>query len=394
MGCAAIGAIVLAAACAGHNGPPGSAPRSQLEIYDDDPNVERHRALLGVIGASPHNYFRFIATEFADATCAQFAEGAPLVKLHGDAHIEQYAVTDQGRGLTDFDVSAVGPPEIDLVRLAVSVDLALRAKGWTKQRRVLLDSFFRGYRSALKNPEIEVAEPVLASRLRAGFRRTRPQFISEATAMLTPLPSELERSFLGAFRRYASERIEHAKNLEPQNFVVKRTGSFQAGIGSSLTEKYLAVVDGPSNSDEDDVVLEVKHIQDLARVSCIRGGKDPTRVLEAFKYLGHFQSPYLGLFVMDGERFWVQEWLPNYEELSIEKTLRSSGELGEVLYDVGVQLGQGHPHAAVTSAAQAKLRGKTLAHLDANERKIRRASRGLAKKSVQAWRRFVKGATR
>ena len=40
----------------------------------------------------------------------------PTVTLHGDPHLEQYAVTDAGRGLTDFDDASKGPAILDLVR--------------------------------------------------------------------------------------------------------------------------------------------------------------------------------------------------------------------------------------------------------------------------------------
>ena len=39
--------------------------------------------------------------------------GVPLFNLHGDAHLEQYAITDLGRGLTDFDDSSRGPAIVE-----------------------------------------------------------------------------------------------------------------------------------------------------------------------------------------------------------------------------------------------------------------------------------------
>lgn len=43
-----------------------------------------------------------------------------------------------------------------------------------------------------------------------------------------------------------------------------------------------------------------------------------------------------------GEMFWTHAWVANYRELSVAKSFRSSEELAEVGYDVGVQLGLGH----------------------------------------------------
>src|SRR3990172_1284671 len=67
--------------------------------------------LLERIKGSPHGYFRFINIEFSKEICRRFQNrlpGTPSFNLHGDAHIEQYAITDLGRGLTDFDDSSTG----------------------------------------------------------------------------------------------------------------------------------------------------------------------------------------------------------------------------------------------------------------------------------------------
>jgi Ser/Thr protein kinase RdoA (MazF antagonist) len=42
------------------------------------------------------------------------------VNLHGDAHLEQFAVTDASFGLIDFDDAVGGPAVIDLLRFGVS----------------------------------------------------------------------------------------------------------------------------------------------------------------------------------------------------------------------------------------------------------------------------------
>ena len=74
------------------------------------------------------------------------------MRLHGDAHVEQYAVTDDSRGLDDFDDSALGPAVVDIVRFLGSLDLVARQKGWLDQRDAFVDAFFRGYERALQSP--------------------------------------------------------------------------------------------------------------------------------------------------------------------------------------------------------------------------------------------------
>src|SRR5262245_47405196 len=58
--------------------------------------------LLARVKATPLNYFRFVNKPWIEAICRRFAEDVPLVpkvELHGDPHVEQFAVTDDAYGL-------------------------------------------------------------------------------------------------------------------------------------------------------------------------------------------------------------------------------------------------------------------------------------------------------
>ena len=66
---------------------------------------------------------------FAARTCYEFRDvrwQLPSVAVHGDAHPEQFVVTDASFGLADFDRAGFGPAIVDLVRYAASVHLACR----------------------------------------------------------------------------------------------------------------------------------------------------------------------------------------------------------------------------------------------------------------------------
>jgi len=65
---------------------------------------------------TPHDYFRFITACLAAEICRVFADVVdqlPEVNLHCDAHVEQYTVTNLGRGLSDFDDCTRGKAVID-----------------------------------------------------------------------------------------------------------------------------------------------------------------------------------------------------------------------------------------------------------------------------------------
>src|SRR5262245_31311984 len=104
------------------------------------------------IHESPYAFFRLANRAWASRVCNDFAgdlKSLDPVRLHGDAHVEQYAVTDTSYGLDDFDDTAVGPAVIDLVRFLGSLRLAARERGWTRQFDRFATVFLRGYQRGL-----------------------------------------------------------------------------------------------------------------------------------------------------------------------------------------------------------------------------------------------------
>jgi len=86
-------------AAAGRPGRPGRADGLAVDPADprlaERPDADRQARL------EPHAYFRFVNAGFAAAPAPRsrtLRGSLPDVSLHGDAHVEQYAVTSLGRG--------------------------------------------------------------------------------------------------------------------------------------------------------------------------------------------------------------------------------------------------------------------------------------------------------
>src|SRR4051794_56739 len=134
--------------------------------------------LLERLRADPFTYFRFINRVWTERVCQMFADvHPPMVRLHGDAHVEQFALTKDAWGLDDFDDSARGPAFIDIVRFLGSIDLATRERGWTRARDSLWDRFLEGYRTGLSNPDYRPPEPAIVHRLRQQAPMARAAFL-------------------------------------------------------------------------------------------------------------------------------------------------------------------------------------------------------------------------
>ena len=382
--------ILLAMAVAGGALLAGDAPAvdpAPLGIPQDAPELTRNPALRGRLAASPHAYFRGIGPRFMTLLCERFGErlaAMPAVTLHGDAHLEQYAVTDHGRGLTDFDDSTTGSALIDLARFATSIQLAVRERGFSGAESMIA-TFLRGYARGLDDPRSVAPEPTIARELRRSFDRDRLACLARAESLMTPFPPD--KTPEPATLQRVSALLAAAAGRPASFFHVKKLGTLGIGIGSAADERYLLRIEGPSPKDKDDVILELKEVRRLPELSCLRGELGPTRILVAQATLAYEPFSYVGILIDEGQlghHFWFHAWPDNYTELRVG-SVPSSQALQEVVYDVGVQLGRGHARQKRSDDSRRvrkALKG-VLPTLD-----LVALSAALADATEAAWRRF------
>jgi hypothetical protein len=309
----------------------------------------------------------------------------PDVNLHGDAHVEQYAVTSLGRGLTDFDDSARGPNVIDLVRFGVSLELAVREKGWGGARA--FDDFLRGYRDGLTNPSVERPPRRTVRRARAAFafdhglalRRTEDLMDSDPVP-----PSELE----GDFQSYVTGMRTRTPALPASFFRIKKAGRLKIGIGSALDERYLLRIEGWTEAEDDDQILEAKLVRALSDTGCVHTDAGPARVSLGMSTIARASFPFSGLFARGDRSLWIHGWTDDYVELSIESSFPEPRDLRQVAYDVGTQLGRAHPKEGPGKASPRGFRTSLLESTRTNEWRIRSAIEELTEATVEAWRAF------
>jgi len=376
-------ALLLAAAA--RTAPDG------LSVDPRDPRFVGRFDLVNRISASPHGYFRFVNSAFAAETCRLFAdvvERMPEVNLHGDAHIEQYTVTNLGRGLSDFDDCTRGKAVIDLVRLGTSVLIAAREKGWSRDEKRFVDQFLRGYRDALKGDRLHMATPELATRAREAFRWDHARSLRQARELIdqAPLPND---AFADGVARF-SELVAFGRDLGPDHFKVKRVGALMMGVGSALDEKYLILFEGPSPAAEDDMIVEAKQIRDLAGNPCVRTDVGASRVLDGQRLISYEPFAYAAVVPHGGKYFWMHDWTDDYQEASITTQIRSPKDLRQIAYDMGVQMGRAHPKLPDGSQSKERRR-EVLRSFESIEGRMRMAMRELAGATDAAWREFKRG---
>ncbi|HSR52234.1 MAG TPA: DUF2252 family protein [Acidobacteriota bacterium] len=368
-----------------------AAQDSPLLVDPASYDFSRNPALLERIQSGPHGYFRFVNIPFGRFVCEHYEGlmvGLPPVNLHGDAHVEQYAVTDLGRGLTDFDDSAKGPGLIDLLRFGVSLDLAARAHGWEKRSDSFFDAFLDGYRKGLNDPQADAPEPGFVERMRAGFSIDREGYLREVGEMMDPLGESTEVVLRSSIEPYAETMLREDPSKRKEYFDVTKAGRLRMGIGSALDVKYLVRFAGPSDDPLDDIIVELKEVRNLTGIPCIQAAKnDPFRILVSQARIAYRPFDLLGYAQMGRTTLWAHRWVDNYREADIEETFKDPRDLKQLAYDVGVQLGLGHPKM-IAAPFDEQVRRTMLEFLDRRRTAIRSARREVSGYVVQAWKQF------
>lgn len=380
------------------SGTPLSEGAAQLFVHPDSFAFASNPELLQRIRESPHGYFRFINIPFSRAVCHRFehlSDEGPLgssrfpFNLHGDAHVEQYAITDLGRGLTDFDDSSEGPAWIDGVRFSVSLRLAALVNGWDDRADDIVAEFGRGYWDVITDSTLSAPVPAVVARYQATFKYDSLAYLAWVDSIMQPLPEAERSALIASLEPYSELMLATSADLPADFFRPVQVGALQLGVGSALDTKYLVRLIGATPDPEDDVIVELKRVRSLAGIPCIQADDDdPFRVLQGGARIAYQPFRFLGFVEHGGEMFWTHAWVANYEELKVGESFRSPEELAEVAYDVGVQLGLGHLRD-VGGAFQQMVRVSVQERGREIEAELFEESRKLTDEVVEAWEAFV-----
>jgi hypothetical protein len=312
--------------------------------------------LIERLRADPYDYFRFVNRSWIARVCDDFSsdlEGLPVVRLHGDAHVEQFALTQDAWGIDDFDDSARGPAIVDIVRFLGSIDLVARRRSWEKDRDKLFDRFVEGYTRGLAEPHYLPPPPDIVGRLRAQAPATRAALLAWGESKMQPLEDTAMKAVVAGIEAVARVVLRERPDLTPEYFRVVRAGSVKSGVGSAVLPKILVRVRGPSDDPADDELLESKKIGDLSGLSCLKTpAVQPTlRIIDGSKQLGRLKHNIMAagpeLIIPEvmarGERlqdWWIRSLDPSYRQVRLTE-LQSVRDLAAISYDSGVQLGAG-----------------------------------------------------
>jgi hypothetical protein len=350
------------------------------------------RPFAGAVAAAPPGLMeRLRADPFTYFRCEVFADvpHPTIVRLHGDAHVEQFALTNDAWGLDDFDDSSRGPAFVDIVRFLGSIDLATRQRNWTSERDALWTRFFEGYRRGLRDPDYRPAEPELVRELRKHAPASRASHLAWGVAQMQPMDEERLKAVAQAMEFLDGLLRRERPELAPRYLAVVRAGWLHLGVGSAAARKVLIRVEGPTADPEDDVLLEAKEVTNLENLSRFDDSATPqaVRVISGALQLGRLKHDILAvgptmLIPTAADRgehwldWWVSSWEPSYREVHLSD-LRSSQDLGDIAFDAGVQLG---------SAKVVSVRHEALSAVEQLEGRLRKETGRIVEELLAGWR--------
>jgi hypothetical protein len=383
-----VAALALAAAGEASARPPVPFQADAARLAAAPPELRRR------LQEDPFVYFRYLNTSWAAAVCEAFRDelpGLPTAVLHGDAHLEQYAMPATDHGLDDFDDAGRGPAVIDLARFLGSLELTLRQRGWLAELDRVFDGFFEAYRHALADPSYLPPEPAVVRRLRAGHSRSREQLLAWGDSLMEESTEREHADAVRSLRLVDGFVRELRPELPAGYFELKRWGWLHMGVGSLLARKALLRVEGPSPAAGDDELIEAKQVSSLAGVACVQVplSGEVFRVIEAAEQIGRIRHTVLVVAPRREDQraglrdWWIRSWDESYVELATAD-LATPDELAEVARDVGAQLGSaGLRHSM--PALEAQLRQVELRAVRRLEPRIRATSRRLVTELLASW---------
>jgi hypothetical protein len=158
-------------------------------------------------------------------------------------------------------------------------------------------------------------------------------------------------------------------------------------------------VRGASSDPADDVLLEAKAVRSLAGLSCLDFPltRPAFRIISGSHQVGRLKYDILAAgpevavpeMAIQGEHlrnWWIHSWEPSYREIAIPE-LRTIGDLFDIVYDSGTQLGAGTVHR-VDGSIDPSIQRETLASLSLLEPRLRRTARTLVEELLRGWHSF------
>lgn len=303
---------------------------------------------MNKMAVSPFMFFRGTAhlyhKDMRTVSSAFLTSGTSLVWLDGDMHLQNFGAGLNSAGnavfdTNDFDEGAWGPFNLDVYRLATSIQLAAKEMGVSSaDRDSLVRTFAESYSKKMtdfKGSDEELSYGLSSSNTSGVVQdtvnkvagNTRSSFLGkyttsasprrfQTTAELIAVSSSTSSAIATAMSSYIASIPASKLPASANYFNIKdirlKLGS---GTGSLGRYRYWILVEGASSSNSDDVILEMKEsvasAVDLSNQNTMPASVYNShfgyRVVRSLKAQTSYADPLAGYASMSGKAFFLRE---------------------------------------------------------------------------------------
>ena len=337
--------------------PPVLLPKEERRQYLRETLREDHRyrvhnqpegaqAKFDKLKSSPFVFFRGTALLYY-RDYAGTDSHLPIVFTVGDVHPENFGVMPNENnapffGIDDFDEAYFAPFSWDFKRGAVGFYIAAKENGFKKSKRLkIVRKFIEGYLGGLEEFAHDDRErsheyrldnsPPMIKALLEDSQTRRELFLKKYVDIEKGrfVPSEKIVPYTSHIGEFQEAMEEYRKSLEVNEDT--RAGHFEvkdvaikkdSGTASLGLERYWVLIDGPSEDNSDDLILELKHTRTSALVGLSPETSEnegrANRVVDSHRIHLVGGDPYYGTTTLRGESFLVRERSPYKNDIDVD----------------------------------------------------------------------------
>ncbi|KAH9259716.1 hypothetical protein BASA81_002138 [Batrachochytrium salamandrivorans] len=335
--------------------------------------------------------------------------------LSGDCHLENFGSFTNSAGtalydLNDFDASVIADYQLDVWRVAIAMHINMHqyAVGTPEEKVARVDMLLDQYLTSILtfasgNDEVTslmtvgpAGKSYLTKSITDAAALTTAALLTKYTTIdidnkrvfqnitvnadLGPASQSDKDAIIASMPAYGAS-LSGPIAYSTSYFAVKDIAvRLHAGLGSLGLPRYYVLIEGPTNADTDDVILDFKFQPEPAAFNNLNAGAvaatnsvaatSNKRAVWGYRSLSYLPDAYLGYTTVDGMLFAVRERNPHKKDLDADKfTSKSDHEYmapvwGQILAAAHARADVDSPSSGITydvdAAVAALVTGKAI----------------------------------
>ncbi|OJJ14236.1 hypothetical protein BKI52_44010 [marine bacterium AO1-C] len=333
-------------------------------------------------------YFRHMAIPM-QRRFAQLYEhkGIPRVFLHGNPHIENYTINDEGAAMIDFDRSRLGIYAWDVVRFLASISLKRDKQEENFLSDFVLEYFLEGYLRGFRAPQLPY-KPISTKVNRAKFtvwHNSTEEYLQANIKWAKRMrnnPLNIDNEDIQALLKGFLKSRDELELLRTHQI----TEAGQA-TGTFGNQRVLIVLSPRDKGNS--IFLDIKTVyQDPDNKWYYNPFKHHgIRMIEASKLYAPGIEQRLGYTTYQSKQYWGREIPP--KNAKVKANLNTSEQV-DIVYSVGTQLGRAHRKSLQGDVKPLMLEN----HLLSEYQTLTTVAHQMNKELIQAYQQYTQELSR